>query len=96
MELSGKQIFSNVLRVPGMPCAAVATVLDGGLDALGPAYPKDSLVVHVDAVVVAQIVVYAAVAFVRTLGMYFLNFLSYILVFPNPAALLPSFPLVIG
>ena len=96
MELSGKQIFSNVLGIPGPSCEAVAAVLDDGLDALGTAYPKDSFIIHMDAVFMSQIIVYAAISLVRAFFMVFLDFIGYILIFTNPVALLPSFPFVIG
>ena len=96
MELSGKQIFSNVLGIPGPSCEAVAAVLDDGLDALGTAYPKDSFIIHMDAVFMSQIIVYAAISLVRAFFMVFLDFIGYILIFTNPVALLSGFPLVIG
>ena len=51
MEFTGKKIFSNILRIPCTSCATMAAVLNGGLDALCPTYPENSLVVHMNVIV---------------------------------------------
>ena len=72
MEFTIEQVLGYVLRIPGPSCAAVAVILDGRLDALGSANPEYPLVVHMDAVVMPEVVIDAAVALVRAVSMDFL------------------------
>ena len=48
MEVSVKEILGYILRILCPPRTAVVVVIDGGLDALGPADAKNALVIHMD------------------------------------------------
>ena len=65
MEFARKNVFCGVLRILCTSGAAVATVFNGGFNALPSAYPKDTLVIYMNAVVVTEVIVYAAIALVR-------------------------------
>lgn len=52
MEFTGKNVFCNVLRILRPSGATVAAVLNGGFYAFLPAYPKDTLIIYMNAVVV--------------------------------------------
>ena len=95
MKLTVEQVLCYVLRVLRLPCAAVAAVLDGGLDASGTANTQDTLVVDVDAVVVPQLVVDASVTLVRTVHVDLLNFLCKLRVLGGSGAQLAGRPLVV-
>ena len=96
MEFAGKNVFCDVLRILRTSGAAVAAVFNGGFNALLPAYPKDTLVIYMNAVVVPKVIVYAAIALVRTFIMDFFHEFSNCLVFPNPVAGFSRGPFVIG
>ena len=68
MEFARKNVFCDVLRILRTSGAAVAAVFNGGFNALLSAYPKDTLVIYMNAVVVPKVIVYAAIALVRLSG----------------------------
>ena len=80
MEVAAKNILSYILRILCPPRAAVVTVLDGGLDALGPADTENALVIHVNMFIVPKVVIDAAVAFIRVLHVDLLDLLCDLLV----------------
>ena len=96
MEFAGKDIFCDVLGIFCMSGAAVAAVFNGGFNALLSAYPKDTLVIYMNAVVVPKVIVYAAIALIRAFIVDFFHQFSNGFVFPNPVAELPGCPFVIG
>ena len=95
-ELAVKKVFGKILRILGLSRAAIVVVLDGGFYVLCPTDAKYPLVIDVDIVVVSQIIVDTAVAFVRAFHMDFLDLFRKPLVFGNPAALVPRRPFMVG
>jgi len=87
--------FSAIYWVLRLPGAAVVTVLDGGLDAYDAADAKDSLVVDVDIMIVAQFVVDAPVTLVRAFHVDLLHLFCKRLVLCCPGTQLTGCPLVI-
>ena len=96
MEVAVKKIFSNILRILCPPCTAMVIVLDGGLDALGPTDAKNALVVHMNVMIMAEIVIDAAVALIRALHVDLLDLLRKLLVLHSPGALFPGRPAKVG
>ena len=96
MEFARKNVFCDVLRIFRPSGAAIAAVLNGGFYAFLPAYPKDTLVIYMDAVVVPKVIVYAAIALVRAFIVDFFHKFSNGYVFLNPVASFSRSPLVIG
>ena len=96
MEFARKNGFCDVLRILRTSGAAVAAVFNGGFNALLSAYPKDTLVIYMNAVVVPKVIVYAAIALVRTFIVDFFHKFSNGYVFLNPVASFSRSPLVIG
>ena len=64
MKVSIKQILRHKLRILRLSGAAVVVVLDGGLDTLCTTNPENALVVHMNVVVMPEIVVDTAVSLV--------------------------------
>ena len=75
MEVAVKEVFSNILRILCPPCTAMVIVLDGGLDASGPADAKNALVVHMDMLIVPKVVIDAAVTLIRAIHVDLLDLL---------------------
>ena len=75
MKVSIKQILRHKLRLLRLSGAAVVVVLDGGLDTLCTANPENALVVHMNVVVMLEIVVDTAVSLVWAFHMELLDFL---------------------
>lgn len=75
MKVSIKQILSHKLRILCLSGAAVVAVLDGGLDTLCTANPENALVVHMNVVVMPEIVVDTAVSLVWAFRVDLLDFL---------------------
>ena len=92
MEVAIKEIFSYILRILCLPCAAAVTVLNSGFDAFGPADTEDALVIYMDMLVVPKVVIDASVAFIRVLHMDLLDLLCYLLVLYGSGALFPGCP----
>ena len=96
MELAVKKVFRKMLRTLCLPRASMAVVFDSGLYILYPTDAKDPFIVDMDAMVMPQVVVDPAVAFVGTFQMDFLNLSGKLFVLGSPAAQLTGSPLVIG
>lgn len=96
MEVSVKDIFGYVLWILCPYCAAVVIVLDGGLDALSPADAENALVVHMNMFVVTQVVIDAAVTFIRAFHIDLLNFLRKLLVLYCSDASFPGCPTMVS
>lgn len=96
VELAIKEVFGKILRIFCLPCTAVVVVLDGRFYILYPTDTKDSLVIDVDIVIVSQIIVDTAVAFVGAFHMNLLDFLSKSLVLGDPMTSVSRRPFMIG
>lgn len=96
IKLAVQTVLRDVLRVPGLSGAAVAGVLDGGLNASCPADTQHAFIVHIDAIVVAQNVVEPSVTFIRAFLMKLFNLIGQTLVFLCSAAQFTRRPLVVG
>lgn len=75
MKVPIKQIPGHKLRILCLSGAAVAAVLDGGLDALDTANPENTLVVYMNVVVMPEIVIDTAVTLVWAFRVDLLDFL---------------------
>ena len=95
-EFAVKKILGHILRVLRLACAPVVVVLYGGLDAFAPADSENALVVHMDVLIVPEIVVDAAITLVRALHVDLFYFLCYLLVFQCPGTLLAGCPAVVA
>ena len=73
-----------------------AFVLNGGLDIQAAADPQYPFLVHIQSVVMGQIVLDTAVAFVRTFRMDLLHNLSDLLIFQLSGTLFAADPTVVG
>ena len=73
VELTVKPVLCNVLGISSLPCTAVILVLNGGLNIQSAENTKHSLLVHIQLVVVCQIVLDTAVTFIRVLCMDLLH-----------------------
>ena len=87
MKVPIKQIPGHKLRILCLSGAAVAAVLDGGLDALGTANPENTLVVYMNVVVMPEIVIDAAVTLVWAFRVDLLDFLCNLQVLHRPITL---------
>ena len=96
IELAVQKILGNILRVLGLPGTTMAAVFHGRPDISGAADTQHSLVIYMDAIVVAQIIIEPSVPFVRTLLMDFFNLVSQTFIFRSSAAQLPRSPFVVG
>ena len=96
MEFTVEQVPCYILRILGSPCTSMVTILDGGLYALGSANPENPLVVHMDAVVMSEIVIYAAVTFVRAVSMDFFYLFGNGCILLLSLARIPRCPFVVG
>jgi hypothetical protein len=96
MEVAIKKILRYVLRILCPPCAAVVVVLDGRLDALGPADTENALVIHVDMLIVPKVVIDASVTLIRVLHVNLLDLLCNLLVLQRSGALFTRSPTKIG
>lgn len=96
VKLAVQKILCNVLWVLSPPGAAVAGVLNGRLDIPGPADAQYTLIVHMDAVVVAQVIIEPAVALIRTFFVDFFYDTGQALVLCCSVAQFPGSPLVVS
>ena len=81
-----QDVLRYVLRILGGPGTTVVAVLDGRLDAPDTADAEYSLVVHMDAMVMLQLVPDPPIALVRTLCVDGLYLLCQLRVFRCPSA----------
>ena len=91
-----QKILGYVLGSLRLSCAATVVILDGGLDTFCSTDSENAFVVHMDMLVVPEVIVDAAVALVWTLHMNLLDFLRYLLILQCSGALLTRRPTVIG
>ena len=96
VKLPIQPILRYVLRIGGLPRTAVILVLNGGLNIQTAANTKHSLLIHIQVVIMYQVVLDTAITFVRILGMDLLYDLCDPLVFQFSGALFASDPTVIG
>lgn len=96
MELAIEQVFGKILRIFGLPGAAMVLVLYGGADISGPADAEHSLVIDMDAIVMTQVVVEPPVAFVRAFFVDFFDLVGQTLIFLSSMAQFPRSPFVVG
>ncbi len=96
MKLPIQPVFCYMLRIRCLSCTAVILVLNGGLDIQAAADPQYPFLVHIQSVVMGQIVLDTAVAFVRTFRMDLLHNLSNLLVFQLSGTLFAADPTVVG
>lgn len=85
-----------MLRILCLSRAAAIRVLDGGFDVSAAADAQDPLVVDMDAMVVTQIVVDAAIALVRVLRVDILDLFGKPFILSPSAAEFAGRPLVVG
>lgn len=64
VKLAVQQVFGKILRVPGPPGTAVVITFHSRPYVSGPADPQYSLVIDIDAIIMAQIVIQFPVAFI--------------------------------
>lgn len=95
MKVPVQQILSYKLRILRPSGAAMAAILDSGLNAFSTANSENTLIVHMNMVVVPKIVIDAAIALVRAFHVDLLNFLCNLLVFPCPGTLFSGCPTMI-
>ena len=96
MELPVQPILCVILRIGSLPGTAVVLVLNGGLDIQAAADAQYPFLVHIYLVVMSQIILDPAVAFVRILCMNLLHKFRNLLVFQLPGALFAAKPAVVG
>lgn len=96
IKLAVQDILRNVLGILGLPGTAAAGVLDGRLDIPGPADAQHTLIVHMDTVVVAQIIIEPAVTLIRAFLVALFYDTGQTFIFRCPAARFPRNPLVVG
>ena len=85
-----------MLRIICLPCASVVIVLDGGLDAYGPADAENSLIIHMDMFIMPQIIVDAPVTLIRTLHVDLFDLFRYLFILYRSGALCPGCPPMVG
>ena len=73
IKLPVQKVFGKILRVLCSPRAAMVVVLDRGTDISGPADAEHSLVIDMNATVMAQVVIEPPVALVRALRVNLLD-----------------------
>lgn len=69
VKLTAQQVFGKILRILSLSGAAVVIVFHSRPYLSGPADPQHSLVIDMDAIIMVQIVIQSAVAFIWALHM---------------------------
>lgn len=64
VKLTAQQVFGKILRIPGLPGTAVVIIFHSRPYISGPADPQHSLVIDMDAIIMAQIVIQSPVVFI--------------------------------
>ena len=95
MELTVQPVLGDVLRIGSLSGTTVVLVLNGGLNVQTAADPQDPFLVHIQVVVVCQIVLNTAVSFVWTFRMNLFHNLCYLLVFLLSGTLFATEPAVV-
>ena len=96
MKIPVQQILGYKLRIFRLSGAAVVVILNGGLNAFGTANSEYTFVVHMNVMVMAEVVIDAAITLVRALHVDLLDLLRNLLIFPCPGALLAGCPTMIS
>jgi len=96
VELAVQKVFCCILWILRLPGTAVAGILDGRFDILGPADSQHSLVIDMYVLIMVQLVVDPAVAHIRVLCVDLLDFLCQRLILCCPAAEFAGGPLVVS
>lgn len=96
MELAVQPVLCDVLRIGSLSGTAIVSVLNGGFDIQAAANPQYPFLIHIQLVVMGQIVLYATVTLVRTFGMDLLHNLGDLLVFQLSDTLFATDPTVIS
>lgn len=96
IKLSIQKIFSKVLRILCLSGAAPIAVLDCRTDISDPADAEHTLVIDMDAVVMAQIVIEPPVALVRAFGVELFEFFCKPFILCGPLAQLSGSPFVVS
>lgn len=96
IELAVQKIFGNILGVFSPPGTAMVIVFHSRTYIPGPANTQHTLIINMDAVVVAQIVIEPPVAFVRAFRMDLFNLIRQSLIFLSPAAQVPRSPFMVS
>ena len=91
-----QQILGYKLRILCLSGAAAVVILNGGLNAFGTANSENTLVVHMNVMIMAELVIDAPVALIRALHVDLLDLLRNLLVFLCPGALLSGHPTMVG
>jgi hypothetical protein len=73
VELSVQKILGNILGILGLPGTAMAAVFHSRPYISGPADPQHSLVIDMDAIIMAKIVIQSPVSFIWAFCMDLLN-----------------------
>jgi hypothetical protein len=84
--LSVQKILGNILGILSLPGTAVVTVFHSRAYIFGTADAQHSLVIHMDTMVVAQIIIEPSVAFVRAFFVDLFNLVGQTLIFRSPTA----------
>lgn len=95
IKLPIQNIFGKILRILCFSGAAVAAVLDRGLDVPDTADSQHALVIDTDAVVVLQVIVDTSIALVRASAVDLFDHFSDAFIFDSPLAQLARCPLVV-
>ena len=95
VKIAVKKIFGYVLRILRLTGTAVVTILDGRFDALDAAEAKDTLVIHMDMLVMPKVIIDAAITFVRVFHVDLLNLLGYLFILQRSGALLAGCPTMV-
>lgn len=89
IKLTIQKVFRNMLRVFGLPGAAMVIVFHSGPYISGPADTQHPLVIDVDTMVMPQIVIESSVTFIRVFIMDLFNLVSQTFIFRGSAAQFP-------
>ena len=84
VEVPVQKVLGYVLRVLGLPCAAVVGIFNRGLNPTLPADTKHALVVDWNPVVDLQIIPEPTVTFLRLVHVHLLQLVSNLFVFLLP------------
>ena len=95
IKLPVQKVFGKILRGLRSPRAAMVVVLDRGTDISGPADAEHSLVIDMNATVMAQIVIEPPVSLIWTFRMELFELLHKLLILRGPPAQLAGSPLVV-
>ena len=95
MELTVQPVLCDMLWIRGLPGTTVVLVLNGGLYIQTTANPEYPFLIYIQIVVMSQIVLDPAVAFVWILCMYLFHKLCEFLVFNLSGTLLAAEPTIV-